>query len=308
MTGKNDIEQEISETLGETSRYDLQTMFPERDGFLAHRRIKKKLKLLKNLMPALSTTLLDGEKVLYAAQGYVMYWWEQIFAGGVVAYYANITCLVLTDRRIIFVNSSSAGQQKHFRNQALYTEIQNVQMRSFLSSASKLKFKDGKTLAIGGFKGGDRKYLQQYIPELVSAMPKEAPRVERSIQYLCPHCPAIYAKLTDACGNCGTRFKSPKKAALMSLCLPGLGDLYLGHRFFGTLELIGSIIAWLFLLAAIISVAKGEKDSLSALVGWVIIVGLANLVDYFITLAMGRKGLIAMSHAPVAPNAPQAGK
>ena len=288
MSDKSSIEHKIRDALGDVIQYDLDKMFPKREGFRARRRVKAKLKLLKKLVPSLSTVLLDGEKLIYVARGYVMHWWEQLFAGGLVAYYANITCVVLTDRRILLINTNSGGKQKHFRNQVLYTEIAKIKMRSFLSWASKLKFKDGKTLTIGGFKDMDRKHMQAYIPELVSSMPDDAPRVDRSIQYLCPRCSTIYTELVNKCKNCGTIFKSPKKAALMSLFLPGLGDIYLGHTAFGLLELIGSLVEWSILVGAIIGVISGEEGAVGFLIIWILIMGFTNVMDYFLTRAMGR--------------------
>lgn len=293
MSDKASIELEIQQALGDAIQYDLERMFPKRKGFGARRRVRAKLKLLKELAPSLATALMEGEKLIYVARGYLIHWWEQFFAGGLVAYYVNITCVVLTDRRILLINSNSAGKQKHFRNQILYTEVAKVKMRSFFSSASKLKLKDGKSLTIGGFKGADRKHMQSYVPELVASMPDGAPRVQKSVQYLCPHCPAIYTELQAQCAKCGTTFKSAKKAALMSLFLPGLGDIYLGHTAFGLLELLGSLIEWVILITAIATVAAGDEGGLVFLATWIVIMAFTNVTDYALTRAMGRKGLIA---------------
>lgn len=295
MSDTQQIESQIRDVLGDKIQYDRERMFPDREGFRARRQVKRKLRLLEKLLPSLATVLVDGEKLIYVARGYVVRWWEQLFAGGIAAYYINIACAVLTDRRILLINTNSAGKQKHFRNQVLYTEIAKVKMRSFLSSASTLKFKDGTTLVIGGFQGPDRKYMQQYVPQLISSMPDGVPQVGRSIQYVCPHCPAIYIELQTECTNCGTTFKSPKKAALMSLFLPGLGDIYLGHTAFGFFELVGSLIEWFVLLGAIAAMASGEEGAGGFLVFWILIMALTNVIDYFITRAMGRKGLIASS-------------
>jgi hypothetical protein len=295
MSDTQEIENQIREVLGDKIQYDFERMFPDREGSRARRQVKRKLRLLEKLLPSLATVLVDGEKLIYVARGYVVRWWERLFAGAGGAYYINITCAVLTDRRILLINTNIAGKQKHFRNQILYTEIAEVKTRSFLSSAATLKFKDGTKLVIGGFQGSDRKHMQEYIPQLISSMPDGVPQVGKSIQYVCPHCPAIYIELQTECTNCGTTFKSPKKAALMSLFLPGLGDIYLGHTTFGLFELLGSLVEWVVLLGAIVALASGEEEAGAFLVFWILIMVLTNVIDYFITRAMGRKGLIASS-------------
>lgn len=306
MTDTQEIEDEIRDVLGDKIQYDLERMFPDREGALARRRVKGKLKLLKNLAPSLATALVDGEELIYVARGHLIYswerlvlWWGYLLDLGPLAFLANITRIVLTDRRILFVNTNIRGKQKLFRNQLLYTEIAEAKMGSFLSNKSTLELKDGKTLTIGGFKRVDRKYIQQYVPELISSMPDGVPQLGRSVQYLCPHCPAIYIGLQSECTNCGTTFKSPAKAALMSLFLPGLGDLYLGHTLFGLSELLASLVEWFALLVAIDALVSGNKVAARFLFAWIPFMGLTNVMDYFLTRAMGRKGLIASSGSAI---------
>lgn len=299
MAEKVTLEQEIGVVLGDLVQYDLDAMFPKRKGFGARGAVRSKLKLLKNLVPDLVTVLLDGERLVYVARGYVVNWVEQLFGGGTLAYYANITCVVLTDRRILLVNSSGAGKQKHYRNQIMYSEIADAKMKSFMSGATTLKFKDGKSLTIGGFRGKDRKQMQIYIPELIARMPAETPRVEKSVQYLCPRCPAIYIEQVKECSRCGTAFKSAEKAAKMSLFLPGLGDMYLGHRSLGLMELLGSLVQWFILVFAVRDALSGTEGGVSFLMVWLVIMLITNVIDYFLTRSMGRKGLIAVSKAKV---------
>ncbi len=291
---KNTIEVIIQEALGSTVNYNMETMFPLRDQFGANGRIKKKLKLIKKLLPGMSSALLEGEQLLYVARGYVMNIWEQMFAGGTVAYYNNITCVVLTDRRILLVNSDKSGKQKHFRNQIMYTQIKKAKMKSFFSAASTLKLMDGSQISMGGFNSFDRKQMQELIPRIIAKMPENAPQMPKSLQYVCPNCTAMYTALRESCEQCGTRYKSAIRAAKMSFLLPGAGDIYLGHRFFGTMELIGTAVLWFLLVTAIISGRPSElnaDDMPVPLLG--VIVAITHVGDYFLTRAMGRKGLIA---------------
>ena len=293
MSDIHEIENELRDVLGPKIQCDLERMFPKRKGLFARGRVKRKLKLLKNLAPSLATALVDGEKLIYVARANAMFWVYQILSHGTFGQGASVTCAVLTDRRILLIDTNHAGKQRLFRNQLPYMEIAQVKIRSFRTSASTLKFKDGTRLVIDGFQATDRKYMQQYVPELVSSMPDGVPPLGTSIQCLCPRCPAIYLVLQTECKNCGTTFKSPQKAALMSLFLPGLGDLYLGYTTHGVVKLVGSVIEWAVLVRITISLVSGEEGAVRFLFGWIVIMGVTNVIAFFLTRVMGRRGLIA---------------
>ena len=126
MLDINEIENDLREILGPKIQCDLERMFPDRKGLLARGRVKKKLKLLKNLAPGLATVLVDGEKLIYAARGYIVRSWEHLYALGLIGQFTNITCAVLTDRRILLNNTNFTGKGTSYRNQLLYTEIAGV--------------------------------------------------------------------------------------------------------------------------------------------------------------------------------------
>ncbi len=293
MTDIQEIQNDLREVLGPKIQCDLERMFPQRKGLLARARVKRKLKLLKNLAPGLATVLVDGEKLIYAARGYIVRNLQSIYALGLIGQITNITCAVLTDRRILLINTNFTGKGTNYRNQLLYTEITAVNVDSSICPSSVLNLKDGKTLTMAGIKAVDRKYMQHYILQLVSSMPDDVPRLGGSIQYLCPRCPAIYLELQTECKNCGTTFKSAQKAALMSLLLPGLGDIYLGHTPLGVIELLGSLAEWAILVRITAALASGREGAVRFLLGWIVFMAVTNVIAYFATRAKGRRGLIA---------------
>ena len=71
---------------------------------------------------------------------------------------------------------------------------------------------------------------------------------------------------------------------LRSLVLPGLGDIYLGHRFLGMFELTFSLVLWLYVLFSLLT---GEPEGV---VMAVVILIFYNLVDGLLTHHMGKKG------------------
>ena len=73
-------------------------------------------------------------------------------------------------------------------------------------------------------------------------------------------------------------------AFLRSLLLPGLGDIYLGHKLLGVLELLGSMLVW---AVVIFSVLGGSQESL--IVALFLLV-FYNGFDSLLTRHMAKKG------------------
>lgn len=100
------------------------------------------------------------------------------------------------------------------------------------------------------------------------------------------------AKL-DQCTVCHAAFKTAKSAALRSLLLPGWGDWYLGHRFLGGCELIGSLIVWSLVFGML---AEGGAENAGVAV---FILAFYNGFDALLTRHMARKGYMLESRQPV---------
>jgi hypothetical protein len=71
---------------------------------------------------------------------------------------------------------------------------------------------------------------------------------------------------------------------MRSLLLLGLGDIYLGHRFLGGMEMLGSVIVWLVALSFMIT---GNPEQVT--IGLIILL-MVNGLDSLLTLHMAKKG------------------
>jgi hypothetical protein len=126
---------------------------------------------------------------------------------------------------------------------------------------------------------------------------------------LCPAClravpGEVGATLSCPQPDCRIPFRDPRKAARLSALVPGLGDLYLRHHFFGSLEFLGSMVMLgLGIAFALEAVADPRASSfVSAGLLAILFIGLPRLIDHRLTLHMGRKGLVPLALAP-APGA-----
>jgi hypothetical protein len=96
------------------------------------------------------------------------------------------------------------------------------------------------------------------------------------------------------CGRCGGGIKAASTAALLSLGLPGLGNWYLGHRWFGLFEMMGAVIFWVVFVLRPVEEELAHRDGLPLGPGFWIpalaIVGSAHLIDAAVTFNFARKG------------------
>jgi len=78
-----------------------------------------------------------------------------------------------------------------------------------------------------------------------------------------------------------------RRSAAVPVLRHRLGDIYLKHTLPGVLELFGSAVVWMIFILAILVGDAGTVLIAAALVAAV------NGIDYFVTKAMARKGIIA---------------
>ena len=268
-------------------KYDLASIFPERDGYFARKAIRRKIGLLIQLSPLLARILGEQERVLFVGRGIIQYLVEILLGNGWLTYYYNIHALVFTDQRILLINIKNNGQPKHMLHQIRYGAIQSWKGPSLIGGGVVIKFNAGKKLTLVHIPRRDGR-LMKMVVERMQGMPTigSLTNATESFQHLCPSCFTEISKDVDACPGCRTAFKTPRKAALRSLLLPGWGDIYLTHRVLGALELLGSVtLVSLFLIALL-------WGDLRQAVPFLIFILFYHTLDAALTYRMGKKGLI----------------
>jgi hypothetical protein len=274
---------------------EAETVFPEGDGPLERRRAAARAKLLASLRPVLEKALQPGERVRYAARGVRYSSFEFYFSGYSVAYYSNLTALVLTDRRLLLLQVTSRGRPRDIKNQLRLAEVRSSRKR--LGWSWEIRLADGTKLVFVGMNRVDWKALGTLLPR-----PEEAGKPvpgARSLEHLCPICLQTVpgpVGASPACSNAACRipFRAPRRAVWFSTLVPGLGDLYLRHYLFGSLEFVGSMaLLALGIGLAVEGVRNGEVGM--AVVGLVVFLVLPRLIDHAITRRMAMKGLVPLA-------------
>ena len=270
-------------------KLDLEKIFtPSKKGSYKTRRNKLKLKILKAIDGTLDRMLQSDEKVIQIGKAMAYYPAEIIFGNGYLTMMYNYYAVVGTSQRILFINvNSKISKPTHYYFQIPYEGIKKV-TRGLFGTSLILSRQKGKRRIFTGMKRYMAKEFQQLIRERQPPV-KDAKSAKAIAEDLCPSCFMPLAKNLLKCPKCKSAFKKPATAFLRSLLLPGLGDIYLGHRLLGSLELLGSLVVWSIVL---FSVLQGDQASL--VVALMILV-FYNCFDGLLTRHMARKGYMLAS-------------
>jgi hypothetical protein len=254
------------------------------DSWGTRRLSTKKLKLLKEIDDTLHPMLSKGEKVHFVSLGNRTPFWEAYFLGW-IAYSINRRAIVLTDSRILLLQIDRKLRPRTFRSQVRYLSIDTLSWP--LLGGMKLKLRRGKTHLFTHVPRRDRIQMREFIKR--KKMEFRGYAADRSdIQDLCPYCHRPAVGSPPKCLGCRVGFKSPTKAALLSLLFPGLGDLYLGHKPFAVIEIVVATLMWLgFLLQAL----DGSTSPTVTLIAAAMLVVFMHGFDALTTRHIAQKGL-----------------
>ena len=254
-------------------------MFPGTHKGRIRRRDRKRAEMLRKVEPVLKRALGPTEVVRFATNGVRQLMWWLLTAGSMNPF-ANRTTLVLTDKRVLLIHTDWKQRPRMFANQLPLDRIRDTSGRN-----SYIFIRTGKEqLMFHGVKRSEASHVRNLLESTASK--------KGGWQNLCPRCFAPTDSAPESCPKCGEVFKSPKKAALRSLILPGLGDFYLGYRKYAVLEIIGIAILWGIFLSTLIPAiqAKGIQGAIVALPLFGLI-ALLHVGDSFLTRAKASTGL-----------------
>lgn len=265
--------------LSRPDAYDWSHLFPKTTGRGASGDVKRRVRMLRSLEPRLDYLLFPDERIEFVTMGVLNSFVEQYFMG-IWALIINRTMLVFTDMRLILVQCNGSGVAKSMMWQIPYHRIGN-----YTGSLGVIKFRvdGGQLYTFSGVPGDDRKRLKEYVQSRV-ARTREAGAEFPSFagrDSLCPACASPVPAAAESCPECGESFTKPHVPAIMSLIVPGLGHMHLGHHVMAVFEMAG--------FAIVIAVCAG----LTLAGEWPVAVALlatANFIDGAVTYHVAKKG------------------
>jgi predicted Zn finger-like uncharacterized protein len=254
-----------------------------KNGNFKSRRNDLKLKMLQAVKSVLDNVLRKEEVVLRVAGGTAYYPAEIFFGNGWMTMLYNRYVIIATNLRVLMINTNHRmTKPAHYLFQMTYNEIKKVGRGLFRTSLV-LERKKGKRRVFSAVKA----FLGSEMQTLIRSQIDPLEPVNLSVatyENLCPSCYQPLPKRLERCTHCRAQFKTPKKAMLRSLLLPGWGDIYLGHRVLGTFELLGSLFIWLIVFSSLRSM------QIDALIPWLFLLLVYNGIDSILTYVMAQKG------------------
>jgi hypothetical protein len=266
--------------------YRWSSIFPDPEKFGKKRYTKTKATWLKQIEPILDDLLFPKEEIRFATNGIFCTFAEQYLLGW-MASFINRTVFLFTNYRIIMIHVDSKHRPLQMKWHIPYDQVKKFKTGG-LSASIVFKLKDKTSFTFSNVPQPDRKALKAFIDEMAEMVAKDDFRIPFSQcrDNLCPTCFLPVPPKTYICPNCQETFIAPKKPALMSLCLPCLGDFYLGHRGLGTMEAIGYLF---FIMAFAATAAEGNSADM---IGLIIAIAIMHSMDAALTLHMAKKGLV----------------
>lgn len=280
-------EEQLKALLPTSIAVRFEEMFPDVRGGRVKRRDRKRAEMLRMAEPVLQRALNPLEVVRFATNGVRQLTWWLLTAGSMNPF-ANRTTLVLTDRRVLLIHTDSKQRPRLFANQLPLERIRATSGRN-----SYIFIRSGREQLM--FHGVKRSEARQLKGLLESTATKKG-----GWQNLCPRCFTATDDAPPSCAKCGEVFKSPKKAALRSLLLPGLGDFYLGYRKYAMLEIVGATLLWALFFSTLVPavMARGIEGAVVAapLLG---LLAAIHIGDALLTRAKAQTGLHSQTgHLP----------
>ncbi len=276
----------------EPQKYALDHLLvPNKKGRYKTRINKLKLKLLGAVHPVLDRMLGEDEQVMHLAGSTAYYPAELLLGNGWMTMLYNRYIIVGTNKRLLAVNTNyKMNKPTHYFFQFPYSAMKKIS-KGIMGTSLVLTRKKGKRRTFTGIRRAMAAELKSYISTQIDPASNTGVDAEPK-DNLCPSCFTPLAGKLSACPKCRSVFKSPRKAALRSLLLPGWGDFYLGHRFLGVCEMLGSILVWGLILTMFFS-----HRSEDLVVGLFVLL-FYNGMDCLLTLHMGKKGYSLESSRP----------
>jgi hypothetical protein len=236
-------------------------VFPGEGKYLSSRKLDARVTLGDAVRSRLERVLDADETVLYVLPALHQPRLLELLGLGIWWSYFFRTALVLTDRRLIEVLMRDGGHAGTRVCSYSWGQAREIRLRM---GALKLKPAQGRTQKWTISERGDRKLLKLLLPKIEQLLPGDIHAPRPVPLWHCPECGTAAPKHPTECTQCGTRFKSRRLAATLSIAFPGAGLYYAGHPVLAAFDFLGEV--FLFIMVAIMFlVAAGPAELVGAL-------------------------------------------
>lgn len=260
--------------------YDFERLFPRTSGRGSLADVRKRVIMLTSIEPRFDHLLYPDERIGFVAKGVLNSFVEQ-YLMGIWAIFINRTLILLTNYRAILVQCDSSGRARLMAWQIPYQRV-----KRYGGHANPVKFRldDNTALSYTGIPSKDRKLIGAFVRAQLDRLDRDGAQFpsHKPRDPLCPRCGTPVPPNTYACPECAERFTHPMKPTLMSLLVPGLGNLAMGQTGLAIVEMCG--FAFFVALAIVLALAVNPLLGL-------LVIAVTNTFDAAMTHHVARKGV-----------------
>jgi hypothetical protein len=283
--------QELGLHLQPDIHYDLERLFPRLTGWGAKREIKRRHQLILQVEERLKRMLQPGEEVHFVAKGMQYKFSEQYFMGAWAAALINQTVFVLTNVRLLMLNTNTKGKPRQTYWMIYYSQIE--QFKATWHGTVLLNLRDGTKLRFTGFGKLSKKQMPVIFQHALTTYRELGfdPPVSQSRENLCSFCMRVVPKDHYTCGDCRGEFWPPAAVALRTLIFPPWGEFLMGHYGLATIKLVTYAVIWWLLLDWILDSLQNPARLGEVLFRVIVILAIEHGVFALLSYYIAKKGL-----------------
>jgi hypothetical protein len=253
---------------------DRAVCFSNEKGEPSEKAQKQQTKLLFKLWPFTKRFMESEERLLFAVSAIAPMSKLDMFFKGWHVYYLKSCALVFTDRRILYMPTSTNGKPKQSLAQIRYGDIVNYTIKGILNGAFEIVYKNGRKENFTINTTGDFKKMRSFLPRYI---PGGQTTDKRERHSLCPRCTKPLVKDNYSCPSCHFKFKTPSDLIKKAILIPGGGYFLTGHFWFGMQGALAEIVLLIILLSTLVA-AHGKAELMPASVVFLIVIVLNKLL------------------------------
>ncbi|RJQ86162.1 MAG: hypothetical protein C4519_02320 [Desulfobacteraceae bacterium] len=176
---------------------------------------------------------------------------EQTLTGPAFLFFKR-ALLVFTDRRILHIPTRFNRSPRGAISQIAYEDCALLDIKG---RSLQVRYKNGPREVFSFIGRMEKKKLRLLLSGL-RLSPHQSGRLQGRV-HLCPGCTCVLPAAATCCGSCRLAFKTPFKARLWSVLIPGGGFFYGGYPLAGIVTAVSEIALKAFVLFTWLEMSKG---------------------------------------------------
>lgn len=228
-------------------------------------------------IPFINPFLEEGEIILLVTSGYAPLTKLERFLLRYPTVFQRRALFVFTDRRLIYVPTTFTYGYRYSLAEIRYASCKSIQVNRF---SLILGLSSGVVERFPYINYKERRKIEAVIEKVPLG---EGPKRAAAMTYLCARCGTAVPNNSDACSKCRLRFRTPGKAGVSALLIPGGGYFYMGNVLYGFASAVIELLIGVLLIWSLLDLRQGFKGSIwAATLCGLVLIGIKTISFYHV--------------------------